>query len=379
MCASPNPSFAPTDQTLKPGDDARQSESSCDVSSIVPSVVPSVEADDEEPPVEVVTSRDDASPAAIVASTPSTFAGLYPSTRPLVVQHDASVDGNMNLRIDIVAGVSVVLYYLRMYDLYHRRFSLRRYCRESGREVCHSRRRYAPARPPSPERSTKDTITKPQRRKTLGITQPPLTRAASIATGGLRRIKSAYGSRDAIGPNWDESPPTNEPTDTILLEFTNYAHVDLQRQSYKGLPSFAFEYWGVKYRWRRMGGETSGWYRLYRGRRSDAIAHVVSIPKTPSEVTCEKDKGGWVPACRLWISDPTVFCQMKDVADVIVATGVVALVDDAIRAHWPFEESGSRANQVPGMMDRMLFHRDSPSPSGGPRRRFSLRRLFGHG
>jgi hypothetical protein len=81
-------------------------------------------------------------------SSPQEFAKLFPSLNRLSIRHDEfTPDGNMSLRIDtVVTGrrrTAIQLFHLRMYDLAKREFSLRRYCRDSGREVCNSKRLYA--------------------------------------------------------------------------------------------------------------------------------------------------------------------------------------------------------------------------------------------
>ncbi|KAM0796081.1 hypothetical protein BDR22DRAFT_567082 [Usnea florida] len=65
------------------------------------------------------------------------------------IRHDSTtIDGNMNLRVDTKAReldggkIDLQLFHLRMYDVKRREFSLRRYSRDSGREVCISSRKY---------------------------------------------------------------------------------------------------------------------------------------------------------------------------------------------------------------------------------------------
>jgi hypothetical protein len=36
---------------------------------------------------------------------------------------------------------------------------------------------------------------------------------------------------------------------------------------------------------------------------------------TPLEAVEEESKGGWVPPCSMWISDPSVYERMPDVAE----------------------------------------------------------------
>jgi hypothetical protein len=82
-------------------------------------------------------------------SNPRNFNQYFPSRDRLLIRHDdATLDGNMNLRIDshyaLPSGrtMPLTLFHMRMHDLKSRDFSLRRYCRESGREVCHSSRQF---------------------------------------------------------------------------------------------------------------------------------------------------------------------------------------------------------------------------------------------
>ncbi|KAK5240216.1 hypothetical protein LTR40_013985, partial [Exophiala xenobiotica] len=84
-----------------------------------------------------------------MACTPKEFGELFPSTKRILIQHDdTSPDGNLNLRADTEVTVSqgrkvkLTLFHLRMYDLADRQFSLRRYQRQSGRELCSSKRKY---------------------------------------------------------------------------------------------------------------------------------------------------------------------------------------------------------------------------------------------
>jgi hypothetical protein len=53
---------------------------------------------------------------------------------------------------------------------------------------------------------------------------------------------------------------------------------------------------------------------------------------TPGQAEEEAAKGGWIPPCSMWISDDDILkAGLTDVADVVVATGLVALVDDCIQ------------------------------------------------
>lgn len=133
--------------------------------------------------------------------------------------------------------------------------------------------------------------------------------------------------------------------ETILLEFSNYAHVELRRKGPGSTKKYEFEYWSTKYQWRREvrkeGDLHEVSYFLVDTRTSKTIAHLVPDTLAPLEVVEEESKGGWVPPSSLWISDPEVYKTMPDVADVIVATGIIALVDDCIRRRWHHERRPS--------------------------------------
>lgn len=102
-------------------------------------------SDDSIPPLPEY--RHDIVDRNVCPSTPQEFAQLFPSLDRMSVRHDEfTADGNMNLRVDVSVPMgrrriltSYQLFHLRMYDLAKREFSLRRYSRDSGREVCNSK------------------------------------------------------------------------------------------------------------------------------------------------------------------------------------------------------------------------------------------------
>jgi hypothetical protein len=264
-------------------------------------------------------------------ATPSTsaeFAELFPSTRRLKLRHDdTTLDGNMNLRVDTDASVGsgqrrdVTLFHLRMKDLLKREFSLRRYCRDSGREVCHSFRKQASSQPT------------PQKR-------PGLQRSMSSAfasfrgkqepksPAGLKRADSGYESlygdgdddMDAKLSQNSNQRPASQPTSKITLEFSNYAHVDVKRRGAKASKRYDFDYWGTNYFWRRVikkDGETREVsYHLVNGNTTQTVAHIVPEPMTPGQIEEEAAKGGWIPPCSMWISDDEILNGgLTDVAE----------------------------------------------------------------
>ena len=278
----------------------------------------------EEPPE---YQYEDPKPT-VYASTPPQFADYFPSTRRLCIHHDDTIDGNMNLRVDTDMQTSsgrmvgLTLFHLRMHDLKNRQFSLRRYCRDSGRELCHSSRKYAkPAseRRPGLQRSVSNAL----------ASLIPRSDARMATKTSLKRADSGYESMsddddddDAIhnkSPKSSNSSNLPIPTNTTKIEFSNYAHVDLKRRGAKSSKRYEFEYWGSSYAWRRMvkkhGPVREISYHLYNLQASTPVAHIVPEPMTPGEALDEERKGGWVPPSSLWISDARILGGLTDVAE----------------------------------------------------------------
>jgi hypothetical protein len=144
------------------------------------------------------------------------------------------------------------------------------------------------------------------------------------------------GEDDMDAANQKPAPQTSSK---VTLEFSNYAHVNVRRRGAKGSKRYDFGYWGTSYFWKRMvkkGGEfREVSYHLVNENTMSIVAHIVPEPMTPAQAEEESLKGGWVPPCSLWISDEGVLnAGLTDVADVSVATGLIALVDDSIHRHF---------------------------------------------
>ncbi|PLB40542.1 uncharacterized protein BDW47DRAFT_115913 [Aspergillus candidus] len=340
----------PTSKRMEPIDTYAQDPR--DSASTYASTASPVDESPELPPrYEVTDRRLDAYSTDVLPSTPSTFGKLFPSSRRLLIRHDdATIDGNMNLRVDTVVHhrggyqQDVTLFHLRMYDLFSRKSSFRRYCRESGREICHSERR--------PVQSS------------LGM-KPVFRRSWNSVLASLRPGSSGHGSAFTVEPrsqylgcqaardevvdgeeDMDEERSVHRPValaENTLLEFSNYARVEIRRRG-AGLPKrYEYEYWSTKYQWRRESrreGDLRGVsYHLFDTRASRTIAHMVPDILTPMEEIEEESKGGWIPPSSMWISDASVYEKMPDAADVIVATGLMVLVDDCIRRRWHSDKS----------------------------------------
>jgi hypothetical protein len=264
----------------------------------------------------------------VIPTTPAEFGDLFPSARRMLIRHDTTSDGSMNLRVDTEVSTTtghtfkMTLFHLRMQDLRERKFSLRRYCRDSGREICNSNRKYArPAK------------ARQQRRPTLqrSLTSALQTLGVKAAPVSFKRSDRGYESDDVDDlRTFTSAEEATIPTNTIKIEFSNYAHVEVERQKTKIGKCWAFEYWGVPYHWVRA--RHSMGYRLVNCITGNTTAHITPELLCKREIQAETSRGGWCPPCSMVISDRNVSDQAKsDLADVIVATGLIALTDDSIR------------------------------------------------
>lgn len=291
------------------------------------STVESLEDLDDLPPFEAPVPEyyDEPLPSTAVPSTPHEFAECFPSGRKLLIRHDDStLDGNMNLRVDTEIRepgnpkLDLTLFHLRMHDLKNREFSLRRYCRDSGREVCHSSRKYtkpAAISRPSLQRSMSSALS-----SLRGKSDPKTATKAS-----LQRQDSGYDSMsdDDVEQEAVKKSPKGRsiplPTNTTQLEFSNYAHLDVKRRGTKASKRYEFEYWGTSYTWKRvavrMGHSKEVSYHLVNADTTAAVAHIVPAAMTTAETQEEEAKGGWVPPCLMWISDAKMISRLTDVAE----------------------------------------------------------------
>lgn len=279
---------------------------------------------DEVPSFDVPDGSDYGLVSTAIPSRPSEFAEFFPSNRRLQVKHDDSTwDGNMNLRVDTEVRssdghrVDLTLFHLRMHDLKNRQFSFRRYCRDSGREVCHSSRRYTPtgaARTSGLQRSMSNALSSLRHK----------SESKSSIKSSLKRSDSGYGSlfeEDLDVPSVSRTGRSSLPlpTNTTHLEFSNYAHIDIKRRGTKSSKRYEFEYWGTSYAWKRVERKTGNVketsYHLVDAETSQTIAHIVPDVLTDAELSLEEAKGGWIPPCSLWISDPRVAHGSTDVAE----------------------------------------------------------------
>lgn len=283
------------------------------------------EDDETEPPHEykvpklVVQQHE----SHAIPATPTDFSDLFPSGRRLDISHDdATTDGNMNLRVDTQVAsrgksYPITLFHLRLHDLKTREFSLRRYCRDSGREVCHSTNKPKPhdGKRPVLQRSLSNAIT---RVRSLSDSRTPTFL-------NLKRHDSGYASMHSL----DDRPvtPGHEPSaqppaspNTVRLEFSNYAQTDVKRISSKGHKRYEFAYWGNSYAWKQTvkkdGTSRRVCYNLTKTGSDQVVARVLAIKQDQIQVEEERSKGGWIPPCTLRIVDEdTIDGQNKDIAE----------------------------------------------------------------
>ncbi|KAI6595859.1 hypothetical protein MCOR12_006360 [Pyricularia oryzae] len=353
-------------------------------------------------------------------ASPHEFSKLFPSMDRLSIRHDNfTSDGNMNLRVDTTVLSSgrhrrprtVQLFHLRMHDLARRDFSLRRYCRDSGREVCSSKRKYSP--PSSPAKSHKSPVSFPPSLCSSPVTpsdksKPTFTR--SVTSAITRSFSSARpdsrskrtldqssigGSLNSVFDSYDDNGSSefgvNSPTaaaaaatNTIKLDFSNYARVEVERKGKSGSDSkrYEFEWWGNSYSWRRATDKDTGIVSFHlmrhgqggsktsnKGQFEGAIAHIVPEARSPVQIAADEEAGGWIPPCHFWINDWSVIDAKTDVADIIIATGLMALVDDCIKQRW----QTPKIHRIPLPLTSRTWDLEYVGPKAFLQRAFSFR------
>ncbi|KAK4069583.1 uncharacterized protein Triagg1_7007 [Trichoderma aggressivum f. europaeum] len=322
----------------------------CAVSGIPPSTLPPYNC----MPVPEISVR---------SSDPETFAHLFPSMDRLTIRHDdRTADGNMNLRVDAIVpdnssrrrrAVAIQLFHLRMHDLAKREFSLRRYCRDSGREVCNSKganphhERAATSSSSSLSRSVTSALrsVKTSFRRSSGaaaekaaaVAATPNPRRPSIGSNNSWGCGGSIYSEDVAGSDSDEPKLPSArpiPLNTLKLEFSNYARVDIVRRPGK---QYDFQWWGHTYAWRRVMDKALGKaaFHLIRDKETEPVAVITPEGRAPNQVEADQAAGNWIPPCYMWINDSSIIEALTDVADVIIATGLIAVVDDSILSRWP--------------------------------------------
>lgn len=283
---------------------------------------------DDLPPFEVPETSDYPSETpsrTALVSSPEEFAEYFPSTQKLTIRHDdTTMDGNMNLRIDTKArtpdggNIELQLFHLRIYDLKRREFSLRRYSRDSGREVCHSSRRYTKPsvmRRPGLQRSMSNAISS---LRSKSESRTPTTMSLKKHDSGYDSLPEDNLEEDIASQSSRSSSSIPVATNTTQLEFSNYAHLEVKRRGTKTYKRYEFEYWGTKYAWNRAVVRSSHFeqvsYHLVDMKTSAPFAHIVQIPLSESEQREESAMGGWVPPCSMYLEE-SVLDRSTDLAE----------------------------------------------------------------
>ncbi|KAK3082266.1 hypothetical protein LTS18_007822 [Coniosporium uncinatum] len=263
-----------------------------------------------------------------VPATPKDFADLFPTSERLYIQHDdATIDGNMNLRVDAHITTRsgrtrpLTLFHLRMHDLRNRQFSLRRYCRDSGREVCHSTRRY---RKPAAKRPTLQKTFSSALAVLKAKSEPQPVQALARQDSGYgstpdEDVEEAEEDHDEQEQSVSLAEPSTPPTNTINLEFSNYAHVDLHRRGAGSSKRYEFEYWGIKYSWRRhikIDGENEiVTYHLLREDSKAVQARLNPLHLSDAQLSEERAKGGWILPYTMRIIDDNIINGPPDISE----------------------------------------------------------------
>ncbi|ETN42492.1 uncharacterized protein HMPREF1541_01648 [Cyphellophora europaea CBS 101466] len=319
----------------------------------------------DQPEYELPNERHRTYETDAMPSTPPDFAKLFPTTRRLLIQHDDSTsDGNMNLRCDTEAvsqygeRLKMTLFHLRMKNLYERQFSLRRYCRDSGREVCSSKKKYA------------KPIPRTHSRKRPSISKSLSTALHNLGVKTPNRQESGYESEDGqLEQDLRNFTLSSEvkatiPTNIIRLEYSNYAQVELHRRRQDGAKRWDFEYWGEPYSWKRElsydDGEPIYSYELINLRLGTCVAYIMPDKLDQRQESIENEQGGWIPPSSLRLTEKSI---SEDLGDVIVSTGLVVLTDDYIKRRW--HNAKSARVYVPHDIDPtqavdQVFSRPSP-------------------
>ncbi len=275
---------------------------------------------------EVPVTRHAVYASDAIASTPADFAKFFSSNRTFHIQHDdATSDGNMNLRLDTEIVDShghprkLILFHLRMRDLKNRRFSLRRYCRDSGQQICSSSRKSSPMPMLMPVKShTQQSLGHPFQQLRLHHTESAShPRHSSEQEPWQYSVPSQYCTPSKAELHSPEMIAS--ASNTVQLEFANYAHVSLSKQGSKRSKRYEYEFWGTKYGWRRQiyqhGHTQQVSYHLISDKTSKSIAHITPKSLTAREALEEEDFGGWVPPCTMQITDRRIFQRLTDVAE----------------------------------------------------------------
>jgi len=109
------------------------------------------------------------------------------------------------------------------------------------------------------------------------------------------------------------------PTNTINLEFSNYARVDVKRRGGGSNKRYEFEYWGVNYSWRchikLSGKDEIVTYHLLRDDNNDVQARMNPLHLSETQLAVDHAKGGWIPSYTMRIIDDSIINGPPDISE----------------------------------------------------------------
>jgi hypothetical protein len=187
-----------------------------------------------------------------------------------------------------------------MNDLRSRELSLRRYCRDSGREVCKTIRKEKKKDRPTLTKSLSSAFSNVMKRNDHVV---PHMHHLQRNDSGYESVFAHPVEDDTEHRNPEKGQPTLStlPSNTIKFEFANYANVELKRQGTGVNKGYKFEYWGHDYTWKRSkcqnGQSEEISFQLLRKDKALPLAHIVPVPLTKQQARDEAAKGGWIPPC----------------------------------------------------------------------------------
>jgi hypothetical protein len=219
----------------------------------------------------------------------------------------------------------IQLLHLRMHNWKERDFSFRRYCRYSGREICHIVLKKLKSSPmkskssPRLERSFSNTFNKIRRKASMASFRRTGSGRGSISSRASSRHSSVASSceHDNFAGGDEELPSTIDVAynaKTIQLKFSNYAQIDLKRCGSKSRRRYEYELWGYSYIWKseRLAGDTAPLYYLTEGDSSAPLEHIIPVLQSISQQREEERIGSWVHPCSFWVADRTISNTLAD-------------------------------------------------------------------
>ena len=110
------------------------------------------------------------------------------------------------------------------------------------------------------------------------------------------------------------------PTNTLKLEFSNYAHIDVKRRGTTSTKRYSFEYWGRNYAWKRIikpdhPHESVSYYLVRLDNEKEPLAHICPIRLTAVQANEEAARGGWIPPCYMRITDDAILRADSDISE----------------------------------------------------------------